>query len=185
MKSKQEHNLGFTLIELLVVISIIALISSVVMFAVNSARIKARDAKRKSDVLQIQKALELYYANNNAYPLSATGGTAWSLSNSATDWNNLQTSMSSVLSRLPVDPRQTAGDPLNGPAFAYSYWSGSGFFNCTAGQYYIIVYKLESLDMVSPGGKGCETSNPTNINYNTSGTNANNITFVGKGGNQN
>ncbi|OGG59464.1 hypothetical protein A2765_01900 [Candidatus Kaiserbacteria bacterium RIFCSPHIGHO2_01_FULL_56_24] len=60
---------GFTLIELLVVIAIIGILSSVVLASLNSARKKGRDARRVSDVKQIQLALELYYDNNSSeYP---------------------------------------------------------------------------------------------------------------------
>lgn len=67
---------GFTLIELLVVIAIISLLSSVVMSSLNSARVKARDARRKVDLKQLQLALELYYDSNAGYP--NTGGALWS-----------------------------------------------------------------------------------------------------------
>jgi type II secretion system protein G len=66
----KKSNRGFTLIELLVVISIISLLASVVLAALNSARSKARDAKRMSDLHQIQLALELYYNANGSYPSS-------------------------------------------------------------------------------------------------------------------
>jgi type II secretion system protein G len=66
---------GFTLIELLVVIAIIGLLSSVVLASLNNARIKARDARRLSDLKSIETALELYYGDNNAYPTTASGGT--------------------------------------------------------------------------------------------------------------
>jgi len=60
---------GFTLIELLVVIAIIGILSSVVLASLNSARKKGRDARRISDVKQLQLALELYYDNNSSeYP---------------------------------------------------------------------------------------------------------------------
>ncbi len=51
---------GFTLIELLVVIAIIGILSSVVLASLNSARQKARDARRISDLGQVKLALELY-----------------------------------------------------------------------------------------------------------------------------
>lgn len=59
---------GFTLIELLVVIAIIGILSSVVLASLNSARQKSRDARRLSDIKQLQLALELYYDANTAYP---------------------------------------------------------------------------------------------------------------------
>jgi general secretion pathway protein G len=59
---------GFTLIELLVVIAIIAILSTVVMAGLNSARAKGRDARRLSDIKQMQAALELYFDTCNGYP---------------------------------------------------------------------------------------------------------------------
>lgn len=64
---KQQR--GFTLIELLVVIAIIGILSSVVLASLNSARRKGRDARRISDVKQLQLALEMYYdGNSSEYP---------------------------------------------------------------------------------------------------------------------
>lgn len=70
---------GFTLIELLVVIAIIGILSSVVLASLNTARLKSRDARRISDMKQIQSALALYTDSNaNTYPTTlaalVTGG---------------------------------------------------------------------------------------------------------------
>lgn len=61
-------NKGFTLIELLVVIAIIGILSTLAVVSLNNARQKSRDAKRVSDIRQVQTSLELYFADSNAYP---------------------------------------------------------------------------------------------------------------------
>lgn len=64
----KKNKKGFTLIELLVVISIIGLLATIVMVSVNSAREKARIAKAKGELRQLQLAVEMYYDANGAYP---------------------------------------------------------------------------------------------------------------------
>lgn len=71
MRSKKRS--GFTLIELLVVISIIGFLSTFAVVALKGAREKARDARRKSDLTLISKALQLYYDNNGTYRVANSG----------------------------------------------------------------------------------------------------------------
>lgn len=59
--------MGFTLIELLVVISIIGFLAAASLVAFNTVRMKARDVRRRADLVQIQKALELNFDKYNAY----------------------------------------------------------------------------------------------------------------------
>lgn len=97
---------GFTLIELLVVIAIIGILSSVVLASLNSARTKARDTRRVSDLKQIQVALELYYDANSKYPTNLTalvgGGNGASLS------------------VLPTDPRGVGNGTNEGNGYKYA-----------------------------------------------------------------
>lgn len=64
----KKNTKGFGLVELLVVISIISLLATIAISSFNSARVKARDLKRKLNVNQYRKALELYYIDNGFYP---------------------------------------------------------------------------------------------------------------------
>ena len=68
----KNNKKGFTIIELLVVISIIGLLSTISVIALNGARQKSRDAKRVGDMKQLQTSLELYFNDNSRYP-AATG----------------------------------------------------------------------------------------------------------------
>lgn len=71
--SLKNRTQGFTLIELLVVIAIIGILSSVVLASLSTARQKSRDAKRISDLGQVQLALELYFDASQTYPTNAAG----------------------------------------------------------------------------------------------------------------
>lgn len=65
-------NKAFTLIELLVVIAIIGILSTLSVVAFNSARSKARDSRRLSDIHNLSLALEMYYNDFGAYPPAPT-----------------------------------------------------------------------------------------------------------------
>ena len=64
---------GFTLVELLVVIAIIGVLSSLVLLQLGTARAKARDAKRISDISSLRTSIELYFDDNGGhYPDAAS-----------------------------------------------------------------------------------------------------------------
>lgn len=65
---------GFTLIELLVVISIIALLSSVILAALNQAKVKARDASILANIHTLATVMELYYDDHGYYPPTSNSG---------------------------------------------------------------------------------------------------------------
>ncbi|MEI6660470.1 MAG: prepilin-type N-terminal cleavage/methylation domain-containing protein [bacterium] len=161
---KSHQNRGFTLVELLVVISIISLLSSVVLSALNSARAKGRDARRKSDIHQIQLALELYYDANGSYPPSpayALPGTqpnnAWDNSADAS-WTNLQAALSPYIKTLPKDPLENNNAAEWGQgAYHYSYFSNG--YGCN-GLWYMFVFTLEKTDgRPDPSVTACDGTN--------------------------
>ncbi len=83
---------AFTLVELLVVIAIIGLLSTLSVVALNSARAKARDARRLSDIKQLRTALDMYYDSAGTYPNSLTPGSPLSYGSIA------------FLTKVPDDP---------------------------------------------------------------------------------
>ncbi len=122
---------GFTLIELIVVIAIIALIASIILISLNNAQIKSRDTKRASDLSQVVRALELFRANNEAYP--DHGGTQFGGCTSSNCLSVLTDELiPTYLSAIPLDPKE--GNTPSG----YRYCRATN-----ANQGYQIIVRLE------------------------------------------
>jgi prepilin-type N-terminal cleavage/methylation domain-containing protein len=67
MKKYFRKNFGFTLIELLVVISIIGLLSSIVLAALSSARLKGKSGAIQSEMIQVRNFMEINRDANGSY----------------------------------------------------------------------------------------------------------------------
>lgn len=90
---------GFTLIEMLVVLGIIGALAAIILAVLNPIEQlrKSSDAKRKSDLAQIQRALEIYNNDNKAYPVS-TGTFQITGANWGSAWNP-------YITKVPQDPK--------------------------------------------------------------------------------
>lgn len=89
---------GYTLLELLVVIGIIALLVTIGLPSFSTAQKKSRDSKRKSDIAEIQQALEQYYSVcGYSYPTIAAGSFYTSI--------NCPTPPISIMPAVQTDPR--------------------------------------------------------------------------------
>ena len=125
---------GFTLVEMLVVVAIIAILASVFLVGLSGFRQSAYDARRLSDIQNVQTYLERFYNMNQTYPTVST----WS-SKSGQD---LSTTLNGTLQAakilnnsqsLPVDP---AGGTLQTPLYQYC--------SLNNGQSYVIGVPLSS-----------------------------------------
>lgn len=67
---------GFTLIELLIVIMILGVLAALITGNFFTSLKKGRDAKRKADLEQITRALEMYYEDSKAYPSTISFGSS-------------------------------------------------------------------------------------------------------------
>ncbi len=122
MKKIKNSVKGFTLIELLIVIAIIGVLATLLMVNFIGVRQRARDAQRKSDIRQIQAALEIYRSDNGQYPTSGTNypaGCGVSLSSGTTVY--MQT--------IPCDPNGNVASNYNGGAYYY-FGGGSTYTLC-------------------------------------------------------
>ena len=133
-KINMKRNKGFTLIELLVVIAIIGLLSTLAVVALNNTRAKSRDARRVSDIKQIQTALELYYQDANGYPSAAAMPTVIAYSGST------------YMGQVPLNPAP------NGATYTYTSAGGST---------YSITFNLES--GTGGLGSGNHTASPNGL----------------------
>ncbi|MBI4363242.1 MAG: type II secretion system protein [Candidatus Doudnabacteria bacterium] len=121
---------GFTLIELLVVVTIIGLLSSVIMVALGNARLKARDARRLSDMQQIKSGMDVYFSLGSGY-------------SDAASWNTAQTN-GSILACSGTDVLRVPQDPLHigNPGFVYTYTPGGNSSSGCGGTVYS-TYKVQ------------------------------------------
>lgn len=70
-----SRNKGFTLIELIVVIAIIGVLATLIINNLNDARTRARDSKKKQELVALKTGLRLYYNDFQTYPDNAAGNT--------------------------------------------------------------------------------------------------------------
>jgi general secretion pathway protein G len=68
-----SKNSGFTLMEVMVVIVILGILATMVMGAYLASQKKGRDIRRKSDLGQLTKALDMYFNDRGRYPASDNG----------------------------------------------------------------------------------------------------------------
>jgi len=152
---KREENKGFTMVELLVVMAILGILSTIGLTSFRTSLMKSRDAKRKSDLEQIQRALEMYLNDFQKYPDALTGDFKdyrWGDQMKDNDKGTI------YMKEIPSDP---AGNPQ------YCYKSSNSPLT-----YYKLYAKLENEnDPAKLGASVTCRSGQDSYNYGVSSTN--------------
>ena len=131
----KNNKQGFTLIEILIVVAIIAILASIVLVGLGPTQQSGRDARRLSDLHEVQNGLELFYNKCGYYPgrdpdsavpcnPQATGGYA---------------DMSAALIEAGLNITTVPVDPTNATPYQYGFRTNGA----TASQY-ILFAQLEN-----------------------------------------
>lgn len=155
---------GFTLIEMIIVIAILGILAVVVITAINPAerQAQARDAGRKTTVLQLGHAAQSFgVANNGNYPVEST----WA--QDLVGYGDLATFPAGVAYASGA-PCSNVVQPFEDPTFCYAYDATNGFLvysvaesqqsvnKCTSTTPYFVFSSADSR-----GGTICSASEPT------------------------
>lgn len=159
---ERRNDKGFTLVELLVVVAIIGLLAGIIIISLNNARIRARDARRLSDIRAIISALELYYNDNESYPARTTDSCCNGWDQGPCDGDNTFIAgliSGGYISEVPVDPSGGSGISCYGYNY-YVYSAGSSGCDSSRGAFYVLGVRdmetsgrphLQSLGWSCPG----------------------------------
>ncbi len=119
---------AYTLIEMLIVVAIIGVLASSIIIGLGASRSSARDARRITDLKNVQTVLELHYNKYGFYPQTQAGA------EHKIDWDELNTYMTSTEVGLSIN--KLPNDPLVN--------SGKKYFYATNGQSYVLGAELET-----------------------------------------
>lgn len=122
---------GFTLIELLVVIMILGILAALISGNFFTSLKKGRDAKRKADLEQTQRALEMYYEDKKTYPTFTF------------PFGGKLCETSSCASSEKVYMQKVPNDPISGKTYQYLSSTGTDYklFACLENNQQILPYQ--------------------------------------------
>jgi prepilin-type N-terminal cleavage/methylation domain-containing protein len=147
---------GFTIVELLIVIVVIGIIASITIVSYNGVQARGQDVRRKSDITNIQDAIEIYKINNAALPpvtAANTDASGWEVSYKNASFIPPLVSSGVLSSQLL--------DPLNTSTYYYRYYKyTAGSYSCDSskGEFYVLQIKVLQSQSGNGGGPGFECS---------------------------
>ncbi len=126
---------GFTLVELLIVMVLLGFLSVWSLSMFQGSRKRTSDSRRKADLKEIAKSIEMYANDAGIYPQAAPDGRIMGCQGSGTEpvacsWGNAWAKGTTYMQKLPEDP---AGAP-------YCYEVDG------LGKWYKLYARLESTD---------------------------------------
>jgi len=114
----KKNLFGFTLIELLIVIIILGVLAALISGNFITSLKKGRDARRKADLEQIQRALEMYYEDKRAYPTQAA--------DPGFPFAGKFCETGSCVSTEKIYMQKVPNDPIN--SYSYQYQSDGSYY---------------------------------------------------------
>lgn len=158
-KKKQKLKLpnGFSLIELLLVISIISFLASILLVALNNARIKARNASRSQNTQQLINAFYLGWDATGALPY-ITPNAACVSSGCYAGWNGFSADAATdaflePYIKKPADPQDTTRG-YGGFLYFITFGGASPFDGSTVtGPVMVWLQEPPNADGICGGGK--------------------------------
>jgi len=154
LKRVEGESKGFTLIELLVVIIILGVLAALVTGNFFTSLKKGRDAKRKADLEQITRALEMYYEDKRIYPVTANLTFGSPL---------CETSVCAGTEKVYM--QKVPNDPILGKSYQYLSSDGTDYklFSCLENNLQILPYVSSGYSYTSANCGNCKNQAGTDV----------------------
>lgn len=125
---------AFTLIELLIVIVILGVLAALITGNFFTSLKKGRDTKRKADLEQVQRALEMYYEDKKTYPSFNI------FANS--NYQLCETKIATTCGAEKAYMLKIPNDPVSGKSYEYFNTAGADYrlFACMENNLQVLPY---------------------------------------------
>ena len=125
---------GFTLIELLIAIIILGVLAALISGNFFTSLKKGRDAKRKADLEQITRALEMYYEDKRTYPTFNIF--------LSTNYSLCETKIAVSCATEKAYMQKIPNDPILGKSYEYLFTDGTSYklFACLESNLQLLPY---------------------------------------------